>query len=235
MKVYQGPSSASDAMIVSSYARAARRRPGAPGAVDGDRPPAADQPALQGRRAAAARRCDPGTWGYAPDVFQAAWDALPDPTLDLDGAKALIQEAGAEGKTIRLGTSCGASALNTEAQAVQSAAEAIGLKAELEVTSAGQLHQLLHRPRGPRARRRLPHDQLRRLRRPGRALSTLVLPDGSQNFAATTTPRSTKELDAARGEADDTKRARARGRRAEDDHRGAWSGSRWRLPTRCWS
>ena len=43
---------------------------------------------------------NPGTWGYAPEVFQAGWDALPEPTQDLEGAKALIEEAGAAGKTI---------------------------------------------------------------------------------------------------------------------------------------
>ena len=40
----------------------------------------------------------PGTWGYAKDVFTAAWNALPDVSApDLEAAKALVAEAGAEG------------------------------------------------------------------------------------------------------------------------------------------
>ena len=80
--------------------------------------------------------------------------------------------------------------LNTEANAIRSAAQAIGLKAEFKAVSAAELHQLLHRSEGPRGIDGFFTDQLPRLRRPGRLYDTLVLPDGAQNYGATTTPRS---------------------------------------------
>ena len=136
MKVFQGPSAASDAMIISSFAGVlgdVRVRQALSMAID--RQPLIDQ-LYKGAATLPRALSGAGTWGYAPEVFQAAWDALPDPTVDLEAAKALIKEAGAEGKTLRLGTSAELLPLNTEAQAVQSAAQAIGLKAELESTSA---------------------------------------------------------------------------------------------------
>jgi peptide/nickel transport system substrate-binding protein len=149
----------------------------------------------------------PGSWGYARGVFQAAWDALPDPVVDLAGAKALIKEAGAEGKTIRLGTSAELLPLNTEAQAVQSAAQSIGLKAELQSTSAQNYINFFI---DPAARKNV--DGFFTINYgdyadPAALLSTIVLKDGSQNFGGYDNPEVTKEMEAARGEADDTKRA----------------------------
>ena len=47
----------------------------------------------------------PGTWGSGKGVYQAAWNALPPLNQNLAAAKKLVQQAGATGKTIRLGTS----------------------------------------------------------------------------------------------------------------------------------
>jgi peptide/nickel transport system substrate-binding protein len=80
----------------------------------------------------------PGTWGYAPDVFKSAYDALPVMNQNLDQAKQLIKDAGAEGKSIVIGTSSEIATLQTEADAVKSAAEEIGLKATEKSVSAAQ-------------------------------------------------------------------------------------------------
>jgi peptide/nickel transport system substrate-binding protein len=207
VKVYQGPSAASDAMIVSSYAGAlgdVRVRKALSMAID--RQPLIDQ-LYKGAARLPRALSGPGTWGYAPEVFQAAWDALPDPVVDLEGAKALIKEAGAEGKTIRLGTSSELLPLNTEAQAVQSAAQAIGLKAELESTSAANYINFFI---DPEARKNV--DGFFTINYgdysdPAALLSTLVLKEGSQNFGGYDNPAVTKEMEAARSEPDDTKRA----------------------------
>ena len=98
MKVYQGPSTASDAMIVSSFKGAlgdARVRQALSMAID--RQPLIDQ-LYKGAAQLPRALSNPGTWGYAPDVFKAAWDQLPDPKVDLTAAKALIQQAGADGQ-----------------------------------------------------------------------------------------------------------------------------------------
>jgi peptide/nickel transport system substrate-binding protein len=207
LKVYEGPSAASDAMIVSSYAGAlgdVRVRKALSMAID--RQPLIDQ-LYKGAATLPRALSGSGTWGYAPGVFQAAWDALPDPVVDLEGAKALIKEAGAEGKTIRLGTSSELIPLNTEAQAVQSAAESIGLKAELESTSAANYINFFI---DPEARKKI--DGFFTINYgdysdPAALLSTLVLKDGSQNFGGYDNPEITKEMEAARSEPDDTKRA----------------------------
>ena len=207
VKVYQGPSAASDAMIISSYAGVLgdlRVRKALSMAID--RQPLID--ALYKSAAKLPRALSgAGTWGYAPGVFQAAWDALPDPVVDLEGAKALIKEAGAEGKTLRLGTSSELLPLNTEAQAVQSAAESIGLKASLESTSAANYINFFI---DPEARKKV--DGFFTINYgdyadPAALLSTLVLAGGSQNFGGYDNAEVTKEMVAARGEADDTKRA----------------------------
>jgi peptide/nickel transport system substrate-binding protein len=207
VKVYQGPSAASDAMIVSSYKGVlgdVRVRKALSMAID--RQPLIDQ-LYKGAAELPHALSGPGTWGYAPDVFKAAWDALPAPVVDLEGAKALIKEAGAEGKTIRLGTSAELLPLNTEAQAVQSAAQSIGLKAELESTSAANYINFFI---DPEARKNV--DGFFTINYgdysdPAALLSTLVLEGGSQNFGGYNNPEVTKEMEAARGEADDTKRA----------------------------
>jgi peptide/nickel transport system substrate-binding protein len=80
----------------------------------------------------------PGTWGYAPDVFKPAYDALPVMDQNLDQAKQLIKDAGAEGKSIVIGMSSEIATLQTEADAVKSAAEEIGLKATEKSVSAAQ-------------------------------------------------------------------------------------------------
>jgi peptide/nickel transport system substrate-binding protein len=80
----------------------------------------------------------PGTFGYAKDTYQAAYDALPVMNTDIEKAKSLIKQAGAEGKSIVLGTSSEIAALQTEADAVKSAAEEIGLKATEKSVSAAQ-------------------------------------------------------------------------------------------------
>ena len=207
VKVYNGPSAASDAMIVSSLSGVlgdVRVRKALSMAID--RQPLIDQ-LYKGAARLPRALSNPGTWGYAPDVFQKAWDELPDPVVDIEGAKALIKEAGAEGKTIRLGTSAELLALNTEAQAVQSAARAIGLKAELVSTSAANYINFFI---DPEARKKVDGfftNNYGDYSDPAALLSTLVQKDGSQNFAGYQNAEVTKEMEAARGEADDIKRA----------------------------
>ena len=207
VKVYQGPSTASDAMIVSSFKGAlgdARVRQALSMAID--RQPLIDQ-LYRGTAQLPRALSNPGTWGYAPDVFKAAWDALPEPKVDLAGAKALIQQAGATGKTITLGTSAELVALNTEAQAMQSAAEAIGLKAKLQSVSAANYINFFIDPAARKTVDGFFTINYGDYPDPAALLSTLVLKEGSQNYAGYDNPAVTAAMNAARTEADDTKRA----------------------------
>jgi peptide/nickel transport system substrate-binding protein len=77
-------------------------------------------------------------WQFSESVFSDAYDALPDyMTQDLERAKQLISEAGAEGKTGNII----ASSTEQQAQAVeiQSAGEQIGLKLTIDKVSGDEL------------------------------------------------------------------------------------------------
>jgi peptide/nickel transport system substrate-binding protein len=207
VKVYQGPSGISDAMIVSSFKGAlgdARVRQALSMAID--RQPLIDQ-LYKGTAQLPRALSNPGTWGYAPDVFKAAWDGLPEPKVDLAGAKALIQQAGATGKTITLGTSSELLSLNTEAQAMQSAAQAIGLKAKLQSVSAANYINFFIDPAARKNVDGFFTTNYGDYADPAALLSTLVLKEGSQNYAGYDNPAAIAALGAARSEPDDTKRA----------------------------
>ncbi len=207
MNVYRGPSGVSDAFIVSSFSGAlgdVKVRRALSMAID--RQGLIDQ-TYKGTARLPRSLFNPGTWGYAPDVFQKGWDALPDPKLDLEGAKALIKEAGAEGKTITLGTSAELIGINTEAQAVQSAAQAIGLKATLESVSAANYINFFIDPEARKTVDGFFTGNYGDYADPAALMSTLALKEGSQNFAGYSNPQVVAALEAARTEPDDAKRA----------------------------
>ena len=70
-------------------------------------------------------------------------------------AKRLVKEAGAEGKTITIGTTSQISSLATQANSVRQAAVEIGLKAKIDSVSDRRLHQLLHERLGAQGNRRV--------------------------------------------------------------------------------
>jgi peptide/nickel transport system substrate-binding protein len=79
---------------------------------------------------------NPGSWGYEREVFQKDWDSLPEPTQDVEKGKQLVQESGATGKTIVIGTSSEINSLQTAANALRQAAISIGMKAKFKSVSA---------------------------------------------------------------------------------------------------
>lgn len=156
----------------------------------------------------------PGTWGYGKDVFQQAWDALPDVTQNIDQAKQLVQEAGATGQTITIGMSSELSNLATEASAYQSAAAAIGLKAKLKSVSAANYINFFIDPAARKGIDGFFTTNYGDYADPAAMLATLALPTGSQNYSylddpskGYNNPQVVSLLNAARSEADDTKRA----------------------------
>ena len=141
-------------------------------------------------------------------MFSAGWDALPEPTQDIEGAKAMVEAAGATGKTIVLGTSNELAPVTTMANAVKAAAEDIGLKVELRPVSAANYINLFIDPERPRGHRRVHHDQLPGLRRPGRAATPRSwCPTARRTSTATRTTRSPPLIDEARTTADPAARA----------------------------
>jgi peptide/nickel transport system substrate-binding protein len=150
----------------------------------------------------------PGTWGYGRSVFQAAWNALPDVTQNIDEAKKLVQEAGATGKTIVIGMSSQLSNLATESSAYQSAAEAIGMKVKLKSVSAANYINFFIDPKARAGIDGFFTVNYGDYADPAALLATLVLPDGSQNYSGYSNPQVTSLMEQARTTADETQRAK---------------------------
>jgi len=84
-----------------------------------------------------AKSVTPPTWGYGQDVFQKYYDSIPDPKVDLEGAKQLVTEAGAEGKRIKIATDNSRAHVSVT-NSIQSAASQIGLKVDITVLTPSE-------------------------------------------------------------------------------------------------
>jgi len=151
---------------------------------------------------------NPGTWGYAPDVFSAAWDALPDPAQDVAKATSMVQEAGATGKTLVLATTNEIASVATMTNAVKSAAEAIGLKVDLRPVSAANYINLFIDPNARAGIDGFVTVNYPDYADPAALYATFVLPEGTQNFSGYSNPQVTSDLEQARGTADPDARAK---------------------------
>jgi peptide/nickel transport system substrate-binding protein len=81
----------------------------------------------------------PFSWSGSPaaDVYQAGYDALAVPTVDLDAAKKLVEESGEDASVpLRVAIPAGSKELSQTAAIIQSAAEQIGLTVEIDERQA---------------------------------------------------------------------------------------------------
>ena len=207
VKVYQGPGWSTDAFIISSFK----------GALGDVRVRQALSMALnrQGiinsvyRGAALMPRwlSNPGTFGYGTSVFAAAYNSSPVLTQNIAAARKLVQQAGATGKTITIGTSSQLANLAAVTGAYQAAGQAIGLKVALKSVSAQNFINFFTDPKARAGIDGFPTVNYGDYADPAALLSTLVLPDGSQNYDNFNDPKITSALEQARGTADPAKRA----------------------------
>jgi peptide/nickel transport system substrate-binding protein len=207
LHVYLGSSMASDAFIVSNakgplgdvrVRRALSLSVDRQGFIDAVYKGAAQLPRTL---------ANPGTWGYGKDVFQQAWDALPEPTPNVAEAKKLIDQAGVKGETITLGMSSQLNNINTEALAFQAAGQEIGLNVKLHSVSAQNYINFFI---DPNARKGI--DGFFTVNYPDYAdpaglYATLAVPGGSQNYDDFSDPQITSYMEQARTTADPTQRA----------------------------
>ena len=206
--VSQGPSFASDAIVISNLKGAlgdVRVRQALSLAIDRK---AYIQNVYHGDAQLPRTLANPGTWGYGRDVFQANWDARPDPTQDVAKAKALVQQAGAAGKTITLGMTSEVQQLNTAANAVRSAGEAIGLTVKFKAVSAQNFINFFTDPKARVGIDGFPTVNYPDYADPAAFYNTIVMPAGSQNYDAYDDPQTTKAMNAARSTADPAQRAK---------------------------
>jgi peptide/nickel transport system substrate-binding protein len=150
----------------------------------------------------------PGTWGYAKDVFTKAWNELPDVSKpDVEAAKQLVKDAGAEGQTVRIGMSSELNALNVTAGEIQRALESIGMKAELVSLSAAAYITFFIDPKAREGVDGFLTTNYPNYADPLGIYATMIGPDGSQAYNGFSDPAAVALVDEARSEPDDTKRA----------------------------
>jgi peptide/nickel transport system substrate-binding protein len=150
---------------------------------------------------------NPGTFGYGTSVFNAAYSKAPVLEQNVDEAKKLIEQAGATGKTLTIGTSSQLSNIAAVAGAYQAAAQAIGLKVTLKSVSANDYINFFIDPKA-----RADVDGFLTVNYgdyadPAALLSTLVLPEGSQNYDNYDNKQVISLMEQARSTADPDKRA----------------------------
>ncbi|MGW4247319.1 ABC transporter substrate-binding protein [Nocardia sp. NPDC004722] len=150
---------------------------------------------------------NPGTWGYAKDTFTAAWNAAPEVKRDLDEAKRLIQEAGATGKPLVIGTSSGMATVATMSNAWLEVANAIGLHATLYNVSPENYINFFTDPKAREGVDAFSTTTYGDYADPAALISTYVLPNHNQNYSGYENPALTDWLNKARAEADPARRA----------------------------
>jgi peptide/nickel transport system substrate-binding protein len=150
---------------------------------------------------------NPGTFGYGKSVFDAAYHSSPVLTQNLAEAKKLVQQAGATGKTITIGTSSQLLNLAAMTGAYQAAAQAIGLKVVLRSVSAQNYIDFFVDPKARAGVDGFLDVNYGDYADPAALLPRLELPGGVENFGNFSDPQITAALERARGTVDPARRA----------------------------
>ena len=207
LSVYQGPPYATASMVVSATKGPLANVAGRQALSEAiDRQGIIDT-VFQGAGSIPHAAAASGTWGYAQSTFQSAYDALPAMTQDLSKAKSDAKAAGIVGQTITIGTSSGIPTVQTETLAVQQAAEAIGLKVKLKNVSPSNYINFFIDPKYFGSVDLFSTLNYGDYADPAALYNSFAMPGGSQNFSGYDNPQVTQDMNAARGEADPTKRA----------------------------
>jgi len=207
VKVYQGPGWSTDAFIVSSFKGAlgdVRVRRALSLALDRQ---GIISSVYKGAALMPRWLANPGTFGYGKSVFASAYDSSPVINQNIAAAKKLVQQAGATGKTITIGTSSQLANIAAVTGAYQAAAQAIGLKVVQKSVSAQNYINFFIDPKARAGIDGFLTVNYGDYADPAALLATLVLPDGSQNYDNYNNPKITAALEQARSTADPDKRA----------------------------
>ncbi|MBC9936424.1 MULTISPECIES: ABC transporter substrate-binding protein [unclassified Leucobacter] len=91
------------------------------------------QAVFRGTAQASLTPIQPGAWGYAKDVWQAAADELPAPEFDVEQAQKIVQEAGLEGSSVKIAIPSDSEAEKKIAEILTAGAGQIGIEVAVEV------------------------------------------------------------------------------------------------------
>jgi peptide/nickel transport system substrate-binding protein len=150
---------------------------------------------------------NPGMWGYARSVFQKDWNRLPAPTVNLIAARALIKAAGAQGKSITIGTTGQIQSLATAANIVRQAAAEIGLHVNIDSVSAANFINFFTNAGARKGVDMFPTQNYSDYADPAGLYGTFALPGGTQNYDNFNDPAITRDLQNARSTANPDLRA----------------------------
>jgi peptide/nickel transport system substrate-binding protein len=207
VRVYQGPSWMTDALIVSSFKGAlgdVRVRRALSLALD--RKGIIDS-VYRGAALMPRWLSNPGTFSYGQSVFNAAYARSPVVSQNIAEAKKLVQAAGATGKTITIGTSSQLADISADAGAYQAAAQAIGLKVVLKSVSAQNYINFFIDPKARQGIDGFLTQNYGDYADPASMLATFDLPGGSQNYDNFNNPQIVAALEQARSTANPNQRA----------------------------
>jgi peptide/nickel transport system substrate-binding protein len=207
IKVYQGPGWQTDAFLVTSLR-------GVLGSVEVRRAlslalnrQAIINSVYHGTALMPRWLSNPGTFGYARPVFARAYAGSPVLTQNLAEARKLVQQAGAAGKTITIGTSPQLGDIAELTGAYQAAAQAIGLKVALRSVPAEDYVEFYVDPKFRAGLDGFPGVGFGDYDAPEALLAQAVLPGGASNYDNFSDPQITAALEQARRTADPGKRA----------------------------
>jgi peptide/nickel transport system substrate-binding protein len=150
---------------------------------------------------------NPGTFGYGQQAFNAAYASSPVMNQNLAQAKKLIQQAGAAGETITIGTTSQVPSIASATGAYQQAAEAIGLNVKLDSVSADNFINFFTSASARKGVDGFITVNYGDYADPAALLATIALPGASQNYDNFNDPQLTALLQQARGTANADARA----------------------------
>jgi peptide/nickel transport system substrate-binding protein len=150
---------------------------------------------------------NPGTFGYGRSVFDKAYDSSPVLTQNIAEGKRLVQQAGAAGKTITIGTSGQLADIAELTGAYQAAAQAIGLKVVLRSVPAQDYIEYFVDPKFRAGVDGFAGVTYGDYAAPEAMLAQAVLPGGLENLDNFNDPQITAALNQARSTASPDQRA----------------------------
>lgn len=150
----------------------------------------------------------PGAFGYAKDTFQSAYDALPEPTLDIDSAKRLLAEAGQPHPSITIGVPASVDDYVNVAEAIQSNAKAAGFEVKIDSMSDADFYPLYSSAKARAKVDAFITDWFVDIPDPLVLYAEIATPGSAVDFGGYDDPEVAGLLDQARGTFDDEQRAK---------------------------
>lgn len=150
----------------------------------------------------------PAMWGYAREVFRAAYDELPATEVDGEQARALVEEAGRPSAPIVIAAPATLPEFAETARAIQSFGEQIGLNVKTKLVSVTEFGALFADPRLREGIDGIVTESSVALAEPLDQALRVMVPGGARNYAGYDDREVTEALTRARQTGDEEERAR---------------------------